>query len=84
MASNAEEEVKNEEEEVEEEPTNDVDDSNEEEEPTNDAHEEEKCKEVERVVEEDGVPPTRASLRLKDVEKFLGSHGIGNGKGFGV
>ena len=43
---------------------------NEEEEPTNDAHEEEECKEVERVVEEDGVPPTRASLRLKDLDKF--------------
>jgi hypothetical protein len=47
-----------------------VDDPNEEEEPTNDAHEGEECKEVERVVEEDGVPPTRASLRLKDLDKF--------------
>ena len=48
-----------------------MDDPNEEEEPTNDAHEGEECKEVERVVEEDGVPPTRASLRLKDLDKFL-------------
>ena len=70
VASNVEEEAKKEEEEEEEEPTNDVDDPNEEEEPTNDAHEEEECKEVERVVEEDGVPPTRASLRLKDLVKF--------------
>ena len=38
--------------------------------PTNDAHEEEECKEVEIVVEEDGVPPTRAPLRLKDLDKF--------------
>ena len=36
----------------------------EEEEPTRE------CKEVERGVEEDGVPPTRASLRLKDLDKF--------------
>jgi hypothetical protein len=70
VASNVEEEAKKEEEEEEEEPTNDVDDPNEEEEPTNDAHEGEECKEVERVVEEDGVPPTRASLRLKDLDKF--------------
>ena len=70
MASNVEEEAKKEEEEEEEEPTNDVDDPNEEEEPTNDAHEGEECKEVERVVEEDWVPPTRASLRLKDLDKF--------------
>ena len=70
VASNVEEEAKKEEEEEEEEPTNDVDDANEEEEPTNDAHEEEECKEVERVVEEDGVPPTRASLRLKDLDEF--------------
>ena len=46
-----------------------MDDPNEEEDPTNDAHEEEECKEVERVVEEDRVPPTRASLRLKDLDK---------------
>ena len=70
MASNVEEEAKKEEEEEEEEPTNDVDDPNEKEESTNDAHEEEECKAVERVVEEDGVPPTRASLRLKDLDKF--------------
>ena len=70
MASNVEEEPKKGEEEDEEEPTNDVDDPNEEEEPTNDAHEEEECKEVEGVVEEDGVPPTRAPLRLKDLDKF--------------
>ena len=61
---------KKEEEEEEEEPTNDVDDLNEEEEPTKDAHEEAECKEVEVLVEEDGVPPTRASLRLKDLDKF--------------
>ena len=71
VARNLEEEAKKEEEEEEEERTNDVDASNEEEEPTNDAHEEEECKEVERVVEEDGVPPTRASLRLKDLDKFV-------------
>ena len=70
VVSNIEEEAKKEEEEEEEKPTNDVDDPNEEEEPTNDAHEEEECKEVERVVEEDGVPPTRAPLRLKDLDKF--------------
>ena len=70
VASNVEEEAKIEEEEEEEEPTNDVDDPNEEEEPTNDAHEEEECKEIERVVEEDGVPPTRASLHLKDLDIF--------------
>ena len=70
MASNVEEEAKKEEQEEEDEPTNDVDDPNEEEEPTNDAHEEEECKEVERVVEEDWVPPTRASLRLQDLDKF--------------
>ena len=70
VASNVEEEAKKEEEEEEEEPTNDVDDPNEEEEPTNDAHEGEECKEVERVVEEDGVPPTRGSLPLKDLDKF--------------
>ena len=70
VASNVEEEAKKEEEEEEEEPTNDVDHPNEEEEPTNDAHEGEECKEVERVVEEDGVPLTRAFLRLKDLEKF--------------
>ena len=70
VASNVEEEAKKEEEKEEEEPTNDVYDPNEEEEATNDAHEEEECKEVERVVEEDGVPPTRASLRLKDLDKF--------------
>ena len=70
VASNVEEEAKKEEEEEKEEPTNDVDDPNEEEEPTNDADEEEECKEVERVVEEDGVPPTRAPLRLKDLDKF--------------
>ena len=70
VASNIEEEAKKEEEEEEEEPTNDVDDPNEGEEPTNDANEGEECKEVERVVEEDGVPPTRASLRLKDLDKF--------------
>ena len=70
VASNIEEEAKKEEVEEEEEPTNDVDDPNEEEEPTNDAHEEEECKEVERVVEQDGVPPTSASLRLKDLDKF--------------
>ena len=70
VASNFEEEAKKEEEGEEEEPTNDVDDPNEEEEPTNDAHEGEECKEVERVVGEDGVPPTRASLRLKDLGKF--------------
>ena len=70
VANNVEEEAKKKEEEEEEEPTNDVDDPNEEEEPTNDAHEEEECKGVEGVVEEHGVPPTRASLRLKDVDKF--------------
>ena len=70
VASNVEEEAKKEKEEEEEEPTNDVDDPNQEEEPTNDAHEEEECKEVERVVEENGVPPTRAALRLKDLDKF--------------
>ena len=70
VASNVEEEAKKEKGEEEEELTNDVDDQNEEEEPTNDAHEEEECKEVERVVEEAGVPPTRASLRLKDLDKF--------------
>ena len=70
MASNVEEEAKKEEEEEEEEPTNDLDDPNEEKVPTNDAHEGDECKEVERVVEEDGVPPTRASLRLKDLDKF--------------
>ena len=70
VASNVAEEAKKKEEEEEEEPTNDVDDPNEEEEPTNDAHEGEECKEVRRVVEEDGVPPTRASLRLKDLDKF--------------
>ena len=70
VASNVEEEAKKEEEEEEEEPTNDVDDPNKEGEPTNDAHVGEECKEVERVVEEDGVPPTRASLRLKDLDKF--------------
>ena len=70
VASNVEEEAKKKEEEEEEEPTNDVDTPKEEEEPTNDAHEEEECKEVERVVEEHGVPPTRASLRLKDLDKF--------------
>ena len=47
-----------------------MDDPNEEEEPTNDAHEGEECKEVERVDEEDGVPPTRASLCLRDLDKF--------------
>ena len=70
VASNVEEGAKKEEEEQEEEPTNDVDHPNEEEEPTRDAHEEEECKEVERVVGEDGVPPTRASLHLKDLDKF--------------
>ena len=70
VGSNVEEEAKKEENEQEEEPTNDVDDPTEEEEQTKDAHEEEECKEVERVVEEDGVPPTRASLRLKDLDKF--------------
>ena len=70
VASNGEEEAKKVEEEEAEEPTNDVDDAKEEEEPTNDAHEEEECKDVERVVEEDGVPPTRASLPLKDLGKF--------------
>ena len=70
VASNVEEDAKKEEEEEEEEPISNVGDPNEEEEPTNDAHEEEECKEVERVVEEDGVPPTRASLRLKDVDTF--------------
>ena len=61
---------KKKEEDEEEEPTNDVDDPNEEQEPTNDAHEEEEYKELDRVVEEDGVPPTRAALRLKDLDKF--------------
>ena len=70
VASNVEEEAKKGEAEEEEEPTNDVDDQNEEEEPTNDAHEGDECGEVERVVEEDEVPPTRASLRLKDLDKF--------------
>ena len=70
VASNVEEEAKKEEEEEEEEPTNDVDDPNEEGEPANDVHEEEECKEVERVVEEVGVPPTRASLRLKNLDNF--------------
>ena len=70
MASNVEEEAKKGEEEEEEEPTNDVDDPNKKEEPTNDAHEEEECKEKERRVEEDGVPPTRAPLRLKDLDKL--------------
>ena len=70
VASNIEEEAKKAEEKEEEEPTNDMDDPSEEEEPTNDAHEEEECKELERVVEEDGVPPTRASLCLKDLDKF--------------
>ena len=70
MASNVEEEAKKEEQEEEEEPTNDVDDPNEEEEQTNDAHEGEECKKLKRLVEEDGVPPTRASLRLKDQDKF--------------
>ena len=70
VASNVEEEAKEEEEKQEEEPTNGVDDPNEEEELPNDAHEEEECKEVERVVEEDWVPPTRASLRLKDLDKL--------------
>ena len=70
VASKVEEEAKKEEEEEEEEPTNDVDDPNGEEEPTNDAQEGEECKEVERVVGEDGVPPTRASLRLKDLDEF--------------
>ena len=70
VASNVEEEAKKEEEEEEEEPTNVVDDANEEEEPTNGAHEEEECKEVERVVDEDGVPPTRACLHLKDLDRF--------------
>ena len=51
-----------------------MDDPNEEEEPTNDAHEGEECKKLGRVVEEDGVPPTRASLRLKDLDKLFGSH----------
>ena len=57
VASDVEEKAKKEEEE-------------EEEEPTNDAHEGEECKEVERVVEEDEVPPTRVSLRLKDLYKI--------------
>ena len=72
MASNVEEEAKKEEEEEEEEeePTNDVDDPNKEEEPTNEAHEEEECKELERGVEEEGVPPTRGFLRLKHLDKF--------------
>ena len=70
VASNVQEEAKKEEDEEEEEPSNDEDDPNEEEEPTNDAHEEEECKEVERVVEEDGVPPTRAYPRLKDLDEF--------------
>ena len=70
VASNAQEEATKEEEEEEEKPTNDVDHPNEEEEPTRDAHEEEECKEVEKVDEEDGVPPTSTALRLKDVDKF--------------
>ena len=70
VASNVEEEAKKEEKEEEKEPTNDVDDPDEEEEPTNDAHGEDECKEVERVVEEYEVPPTRAPLRLKDLDKF--------------
>ena len=71
VASNVEEEANKEEEEEEGEPTNDVDDPNKEEKPTNDAHEEEECKEVEMVVEKDGVRPSGASLRLKDLNKFL-------------
>ena len=70
VARNVEEKAKKEEEKEEEEPTNDADDPDEEEEPRNDAHQEEECKEVKRVVEEDGVPPTRASPRLKDLDKF--------------